>query len=347
MKSLYKKKKFYIPAIIITVLIIFRILLPPILLYQTNKYLSEFSPTYYLHMDDLDISILRGSYTFEEITGKLKGDEKTFLTISIVDVSIAWRQLFKGRIVTDIVAENVDFLFLKDMSKLSPPKKEAVDVKETLFPVKVESVDLKRSQIVFEEYPSLDESDRLKIENINGRITNLTPTQGNQLSNFNLTAALQGATETVFIGSLNLFKTPMLWDVDIELKDFNLATLNPVLKRQLPLTFTKGRLDLYAEAKNKGKVIRGYIKPFIKDIDVVASKENFIGIKHFGIEILTALGNLILRESETKSVATFLDFTYDGAFKMDTSKGISKAIEHGFSRKLTPGIEDKYHMDEK
>ena len=345
MKPIFKKKKFYIPAIIIAVLIVFRILLPQILLYQTNKYLAEFSPTYYLHMEDLDISILRGAYQFEEIKGALKGDEKTFLTITKVDVSMAWRHIFKGKIVTDIVTENVDFLFLKDMSKLSPPKKEAVDVKETLFPVKVESVDLQNARVVFEEYPSLDESSRFKIEKINGRITNLTPTPSDPLSSFNLSAAVQGSSDTVFIGQLNLLKKPMLWDVDVELKNFDMATLNPVLKRKLPLTFTKGKLDLYAEVKNKDKNIQGYIKPFLKDVDVVANKEHFDGIKHFGIEILTAIGNLFLRDSDSKSVATYLDFNYDGNFNVNTSKGISKAIEHGFTQKLNPGIEDKYHIE--
>lgn len=344
-QSFYTQKKFYIPAIIIILLVVFRMLLPQILLTQANKYLANFSPTYSLHMEDLDISIIRGAYQFQEITGKLKGEEKTFLTIKEVDVSIAWREVFRGRIVTDIVTDKVDFLFLKDMSKLKPPSKaEAKDVKETLFPVKVESVDLNRARVVFEEYPSLDDSSRLKIENINGRVTNLTPTEDNQLSEFNLSAALQGKSETVFIGSLNLTKTPMLWDVDVELKDFDISSLNPVLKRNLPLTFTKGRLDLFAEAQNQDKVIKGYVKPFIKDIDVVANKEKFVGIKHFGIEILTALGNLILRDSDTKSVATYLDFNYNGTFNISTGQGISEALEHGFGQKLSPGIEDKYHI---
>jgi hypothetical protein len=344
MKPFVKRKKFYIPAIIILVLIVFRMILPEILLKKTNQYLSEFSPTYYLHMKDLDISILRGAYRFEEVTGKLKGDEKKFLSISTVDVSIAWRELFKGRIVTDIVTENLDFLFLKDMSKLASPKKDAKDIKETLFPVKVESVDLKQARVVFEEYPSLSDASRLKIENINGRVTNLTPSKNNPLSDFNLAASLQGSSEMVFIGGLNLTQTPMSWDVDVELKDFDISTLNAVLKRNLPLTFTKGRLDLYAEAKNDNKIIKGYIKPFIKDVDVVANSESFVGFKHFGIEILTAIGNLFLRESDTKSVATYLDFYYDGKFNVSTGQGISNALEHGFKQKLKPGIEDKYHL---
>lgn len=346
MKPIYKKKKFVIPATIIAVLIVFRMILPSILLHQANKYLSEFSPTYYLHMEDLDISIIRGAYRFEEITGKLKGDEKTFLTIKSVDVSIAWREIFRGRIVTDIVTDNVDFLFLKDMSKLSAPKakEEAKDVKETLFPVSVESLDLRRAQIVFEEYPSLDETSRLKIENINGQITNLTPTEKQQVSAFNLSGSLQGSAPTIFIGELNMFKTPLLWDVDVELKNFDLAKLNPVLIRKLPLTFTKGKLNLYAEAKNDNKIIKGYVKPFISDIDVIANKEHFKGIKHFGIEILTALGNLILRDSDSKTVATYVDFTYNGTLDVNTSQGIKKAIENGWSKKLPEGLENKYHL---
>lgn len=345
MDSIYKKKKFYIPALIIAVLIVFRIILPSILLHQANKYLSEFSPTYYLHMKDMDISIIRGAYRFEEMTGKLKGDDKTFLSIASVDVSIAWREIFRGRIVTDIVTDNLDFLFLKDMSKLSNPKEEAKDVKDTLFPVSVESVDLRRAQIVFEEYPSLDETSRLKIENINGQITNVTPTEKQQISAFNLSGSLQGGAQTVFIGELNMFKKPLKWDVDVEMKNFNLSKLNPVLIRKLPLSFTKGKLDLYAEAKNDNKSIKGYIKPFITDIDVIANKEHFKGIKHFGLEILTALGNLILRDSKNKTVATYVDFTYNGTFNVDTAQGISKAIENGFSKTLPPGLENKYHLD--
>ena len=345
MNPIFKKKKFYIPVILVAVLIVFRMILPSILLHQTNKYLSEFSPTYYLHMEDLDISIIRGAYRFEEVTGKLKGDDKTFLSIKSVDVSIAWREIFRGRIVTDIVTDNLDFLFLKDMSKLSNPKEEAKDVKETLFPVSVESVDLRRAQIVFEEYPSLDETSRLKIENINGQITNVTPTEEQQISAFNLSGSLQGDAQTVFIGELNMFKRPLLWDVDVEMKNFDLSKLNPVLIRKLPLSFTKGKMDLYAEAKNDNKIIKGYVKPFIKDIDVIANKEHFKGIKHFGLEILTALGNLILRDSKNKTVATYVDFTYNGTFNVDTSQGISKAIENGFSKKLPPGLENKYHLD--
>ncbi len=346
-KAFIKQKKFYIPFAIIVLLVVFRMILPQILLHQTNKYLSEFSPTYYLHMDDLDISILRGSYRFEKVYGNLKGDEKRFITIDSVDVSIAWRQIFKGKIVTDIVTDNVDFLFLKDMSKLSVPnaKKEAQDIKNTLFPVKVETVDLRHARVVFEEYPSLDDESRLRIENINGRITNLTSSKEDPYSNFNMTASLQGSSEFVFIGSLNLTQKPVLWDVDVELKDFDLTTLNKVLKRNLPLTFTKGKIDLYAEAKSSDKTIKGYIKPFIRDVDVVKNEERFVSIKHFGIEILTAIGNLILRDSDTKTVATYLDFNYDGKFNIDTGQGISKAIENGFKQKLQPGIENKYHME--
>lgn len=348
-KNFYKRKMFYIPAAIVLALVVFRIFLPQILLHQANKYLSEFSPTYYLHMEDLDISILRGAYQFEEVYGKLKGDEKEFLRVKHVDVSIAWREIFKGKIVTDIVTNDLYFLFLKDMTKLSVPdtKKEAVDVKDTLFPVKVDMVELRNARVVFEEYPALSEEERLRIEKINGKITNITSNAAEPLSDFNLTASLQGSSEFVFIGALDLTQKPMLWDVDVELKDFDISTLNKVLKRNLPLTFTKGRMDLYAEAKKDKKMIKGYIKPFIKDIDVVANKEKFVGLKHFGIEILTALGNLILRDSDTKSVATYLDFNYDGKFNVDTGQGISNALEHGFKQKLSPGIEDRYHMETK
>lgn len=346
----FKKKKITIPLTIFVFLLAVRMVLVPVAHKQLNKFLAEFSPTLYFHMDDLDIHIIRGAYSFEGITGKVKGKKNEFLKIERVDVSMAWREIFKGKVVTDIEVTAPDFSYTKDLNQAfanaSKDKKQANTAKEKLFPVKIERVDIKSGKVTLDDYPSLDEKSKFTVRNIDGRITNLTPEKKFPLSFFNVKASLPGQSDIKTTGHLNTLAKPMEWDVDSELRGFDMTAANTFLKRKVPLTFTKGKLDLYAEAESQKGSVQGYVKPFIKNVDVVKNQENFKGPKHWAIEVVTALGNLILRASDTKSVATKIPFSMDKAgVHVDSGEALSKAIQHGFEEKLSPGIENKYEIE--
>lgn len=346
----YKKKKIMIPLGIFVFLLAVRAVMVPMAHKELNKFLATFSPTLYFHMDDLDIHIIRGAYSFDGITGKVKGQKRDFLKIERVDVSIAWREIFKGRVLTDIEVTAPDFSYtkeLKDAIAKSPEKKEqATSAKDKLFPVKVERVDLNQGVLTLDDYPSIEENKKFQVSNIEGRITNLTADKKFPLSFFNLRATILGNSVVKTTGHLNTIAKPMEWDVDGELQGFDMTAANKFLKRKLPLTFTKGKLDLYAEAESTHGKMEGYVKPFLKNIDVIKSKENFKGPKHWLIEVVTALGNLILRASDTKTVATKIPFSMDkGGFHVDSGEALSKAIQHGFEQQLSPGVEDKYELE--
>lgn len=344
----YQKMKIKIPFAILGFLLVARLILQPLLLKEINKFLATFSPTLEFHVNDLDISFIRGSYSFDEVNGRVKGAGRKFVTIETVDVSVAWRELFKGRVLTDISVEGLDFSLtksLQDALAKTPKKEEAREVKDTLFPVKVERLDVKNSTVTLDDYPSLEEGKKFQLSNIDGRISNLTPREGFPLSFFNLNGTLFGNADIKTSGHLNTLSTPLKWDVDTELRDFDLRSANEFLKSKLPLTFTKGNLDVYAEVKSENGQIEGYVKPFLKNIDVIKGGERFTGPKHWFIEILAALGNLVLRTSDTKSVATRIPFSMDEkGFHIEKGEALSKAIEHGFERKLSPGVEDALEL---
>jgi hypothetical protein len=339
------KKRFIIPAIILVLAIIARMILPEYLLRKTNTFLAEFSPTYSLHIEDFDLDLWRGAYRFEGITGKLKENNSQFIKVKSVDVSIAWRELLNRRILTDITIDKLDLLVIKDMGKLSPPKKEGKDIKETLFPVQVERVSVLNSNLTFMEIPSLDESKRLRLTNLEGAIHNLTPTKHFSNSDFNLKANILNSANLFVEGAISLLRQPLAWDADFEIKNFDLTKLNPYLKKNVPLTFNNGELDLYAEAMSKDGKTQGYIKPFFKKLEVIGKQEEFSGLKHFGAEVLTSLSNAILRDPKTKTVATIVAFNYDGELHLQKGQTLSKALEHGFSRRINPGIDQKYRLD--
>lgn len=346
----YKKKKITIPLGIFVFLLAVRMVMQPIIHKELNKFLANFSPVLFFHIGDLDVQIIRGAYAFDGVTGRVKGQKVDFLKIDKVDVSMAWRELFKGKVVTDIEVHEADFSYtqeLKDaIAKMPKKKDEATTVRDKLFPVKIERVDLKDSKVTLDDYPSLAEDKKLELSKIEGRLTNLTPAEKFPLSFFNLKATILGNSVVKATGHLNTLKKPMQWDVDGELQGFDLTGANKILKRKLPLTFTRGKLDLYAEAQSKDGNIEGYVKPFMKNIDVMRVQEDFKGPKHWFIEIVTAVGNLVLRATDTKTVATRIPFTVDkSGVNVDSGEALDKAIEHGFQQQLSPGVEDKYELE--
>lgn len=347
----YHKKKFTIPLVVFVLLLVARMALVPVAQKELNQFLATFSPTLEFHMNDLDVHVIRGAYSFEGITGKVKGQKKEFLRIEKVDVSMAWREIFKGKIVTDIEVIGPDFSYTKALNKAfadaSKNKKDADTAKEKLFPVKIERVDVKNGNVTLDDYPGLDEKSKFKVTDIEGRITNLTPEKKFPLSFFNVQAKLFGQSLVKTTGHLNSLTKPIAWDVDGELRQFDMTSANKFLKRKVPLTFTKGKLDVYAEAESKKGAVEGYVKPFLENIDVVKTDEKFKGPKHWAIEVVTALGNLILRASDKpKSVATKIPFSMDkSGVHVDSGEALTKAIQHGFEQKLKPGIENKYDLE--
>lgn len=339
-------KKVLVLGIVIAVLIGIRIILPSFVLKKTNQFLADFSPEYLVHIEDLKLHILRGAYSFHHITGTLKDDKKKFLEIDSVDVSLAWRELFKGELVSDIETAGLKFLVIKDIKKLKPPEKDDRDkAKNKLFPLRIARFDLRDSSLTFEGIESLDNKTHFTISDINGRISNLNPENKETTSFFNLTAKIVDPDATFkAAGSVDFNAKPIQWDLDAEVRNFRLKLMNPYFKKHLPLSFTSGTLDLYSEVQSKDGPVIGYVKPFARELDVVANKENFKSAKHFGFEIISALGNLIFREKKTKSVATKVDFTFDKKLNFNMKKTLSKAIEHGFEQQLSPGIEDKLKL---
>lgn len=226
---------------ILVLAIIVRITAPRIILQQTNKFLADFSPVCAGHLDDLNLGIIRGAY-------ELRGFE-------------LW-----------IKGENVERF--KEQAK-----KDTKQATAKIFPVKIERVVVTNSNFEFAEVISLPEAKRWRLTDIQGRASNLTPSENSPRTIATLQGKLFNQAVVRAVSNLNLLKTPPVWDIDLELKDFQLPNANCVLKDKLPLTITKGTFDLYAEAISAPNGIEGYAKPFLKKVDIVADKENFKGFK--------------------------------------------------------------------
>ncbi len=336
---------------ILVLAIIIRITAPRIILQQTNKFLADFSPVYAGHLDDLNLGIIRGAYEIRGFEFWIKGENKErFVRVESIDVSMAWREIFKGRLVTDITLDKIDVVLTKNVLDSfkrfkEQAKKDTKEATAKIFPVKIERVVVTNSIFEFAEVISLPEAKRWRLTDIQGRASNLTPTEKSPRTLATIQGKLFDQAVVRAVANLSLLSTPPAWDVDLELKDFQLPNANGVLKDKLPLTITKGTFDLYAEAISKAGEIEGYAKPFLKKADIVANEENFKGFKHGLIEVSTAAANLIFRSAKDRTVATKVNFSYDtSGIKINAAQALNEAIKNGFKDEIPEGLDEEISL---
>jgi hypothetical protein len=343
----YKKKKFIIPVVILLALVVVRILLQPVLLAQINKKLETFSPEITGHVDGLNLAIIRGAFGLDDISMRLKKTKKPFLKVKDVDVSLAWREIFKGNLMADAVVDGVDFTFderLPAAIKESIPKDDPAEP-EKKPPFRISRLDWKNVTITYPSDKAYTNQGPFRLTNVEGRITNVFADTESPRSFFHTQGKGSGTSTFKAIGSVNLLADPAEWDLDAQMQGFSLVSMNRFLFHKVPLTFTKGSFDLYAEVKSEEGKIRGYVKPFIENLDFMKLHEDFKGPKHWLIELAGAVGNWVFEADRDKTVATKVPFTYDGKnFSVDTSRAVGDVIEHGFDQELSPGVDSNLSM---
>ena len=350
MTSIFKSLWGRILIGIVVLLIAVRIALPIVVLKKLNDYLSGFSPVYSIHINDLRVSLLRMAYSFEDATAIYKKDKSQFFKVESIDVSIAWRELFKGRISTDIAVNGGEFVLTKALLEGSKdpkakPKDSAKDAAGTLFPVRVSLIEIHNSAFDFADLVKLQPASRWRVSEIEGKVFNFTPTPTEPITFLTVQGTLLDSARFKAVGKLKKLDKPLAWKIDTELRQFDLVATNPILMKELPFTFTAGKLDMYSELRSQNGKFEGYVKPFMNHVTVLPKDNKYAGVKHFLFEIVGAVANVILRRSDDKVLATRVAFhEEDGKMKVDTGQAVSKAIKNGFSEPLKPGIEDSLDL---
>lgn len=103
-RKIYSKKRYTIPIIILVLLIAFRLYLPILVRNNINKVLADI-PGYYGQVEDVDISLIRGAYVLNGLyLNKVNAKTQVpFLNFPKSDISIEWKSLFHGKIVSEII----------------------------------------------------------------------------------------------------------------------------------------------------------------------------------------------------------------------------------------------------
>jgi len=277
----FSKKRYTIPLIIIGLLVIIRLLLPTLVKKYVNNVLAGI-PGYYGQVADIDISLLRGAYVIDSLYFNKAdaGSEVPFLIFPKTHISIEWRALFKGRIVSEIVMTDPEFIYVfEDQQKNDAANADVDDWSKALtdlVPLEINHFKILNGKAAFVQLsvnPNID----LNLSQIQLDATNLKNVLSKEKklpSNINATAISIGNGNFKLDGQMNLVKQIPDVDVSFSLENAEATALNNFTKHYAGIDFTKGNFNVYSEIAIADGYLTGYMKPLLKNSELVDAKQD-------------------------------------------------------------------------
>lgn len=347
---LREHKKLIIFGIILAILVVLYMVFETIALKVANQKAKEVNPEFSAHMEDLDLSLLKGGIVLENVKAKLKQNDRQFLDVDEVMVDLSWKQLLKGNIQFDVTVKDFHLFFDKDITDAVArlPKEEEKEKKA--LPFRIASVTVRNSEVTALGYPGPYEQKNLTVNNIYAYAENISGKEGSPLGRYDVNATLTGDEKITASGHFDISAEPVQWDTNVKFLGFNLGSMNETLRKQIPVSFKGGYLDLYSEAKTSGAEIAGYVKPFLREVKYLGNNKDFKGADHFLVETVGTFANWLLENNKKDSVATRVHFVArDGVTSVSTGEAIADVIKHGLleTELVKPGLENSYNLYQK
>jgi hypothetical protein len=296
---------------IILLLIIFRLALPSIVKSYVNKKLNQL-PGYTGHVDDIDIHLIRGAYAIEglELRKKIDPPKYPFLQIQHIDLSVEWKYLFKGSLVGEVEMDRPVINILASTADLSkePSRASWTETVEALMPMTINRLVVRNGRFAYLDF-SRKPDVNLYIDGMNLTALNLANVEakGTPLpSSVALTGTSIGNGHLKANMKLNALKQIPDFNLNMQLTGTKLTSLNGFIKAYGKFDVERGGLDLYSELELNNGQLKGYAKPFFKNIKVLNWKKDKKegGILSAAKEAVIGLFVKVVENPKTKKVAT-------------------------------------------
>jgi hypothetical protein len=263
-------------VILVVALVAARLALPGYVLKYVNNKLDEL-PEYDGHVVDVDIHLIRGAYTIKGVNIEKTTANKPpepFVAAESIDLSVDWSELFHGAIVGEIYFHHSKLNFIK--AKSAEQSQTSIDkswtkVVQDLFPFRINRFVIQESQIHYKE-PDAKPPIDLMITNFMAVATNLTNSREIVTK---LPAALKARGQTIGGGDIalalkfNPLEAEPTFDLNLALTNVDMLALNPFLEAYARFNVKRGTFDVITEIYGDDGRFEGYVKPLMKDLDIV------------------------------------------------------------------------------
>jgi hypothetical protein len=297
---------------LVVLLVIARLLLPYFVLRYVNKTLADMG-AYTGHVDDIDIQLIRGAYQLDElrirkINGKLK---EPFLYIPKTDLSVEWKSLFKGKLVSEVECYKPEINFAFSENEASSQTGAEVDwtaYLKKLLPISINRFAVIDGKVELTSLVTQPRAD-LSLQNFQGEIRNIRNVEdkANKLpSPVVASGDVPGYGGTMnFSANMNLLKITPDFDYNMRFTDMQLVKLNTLARHYANLDFERGTVSVYSEMAMYDGKLNGYLKPLTKGMKIFKLNEHEgRSVGKFFTELIVQGGTAILKNQKKDQVAT-------------------------------------------
>lgn len=264
---------------IITACIVARLAMPYIVKQYVNKTLAALDG-YRGEIDDIDINLYRGAYQIKTLRINKTGPRTSlpFVNIPEVDLSIAWRHLLKGHLVSDIVVNRPEINFVDsedDRKDQAGKSANWVNTLKALFPVTISSLTVRDGKISFKN-PSASPKIDISIENIEVDARNFTNVAQKSEGLFARVTSSGKITPQANI-EVKLDIDPLAqkptFNLDAKIGNLDLKNYNDFLRHYLSIDVKKGLAVIVCEIAAKDGSIEGYVKPLFRELNILSASD--------------------------------------------------------------------------
>lgn len=269
-----RRRVLIVVSVLLVLLVAARVALPYVLRQAINQRL-EAIPDYTGSVDQVGVSLWRGAYTLHGLViSKRYGTVKEpFFRADAIDFSLAWRDLFRGRFVSDIVLERPMLTFVaaksEDASQLTTDHRWQ-DVISDIFPIDITFLKITEGQVRYineDIEPKVD----VRIAHLMAVATGLRNRTSADEPEFPARITAQG--ETIGGGLLKLVTQlePLAEQphflLKFEVESVSMPALNDFLLAYAGVDVRAGIFNGYVEMVARDGSFSGYFKPFFEEVD--------------------------------------------------------------------------------
>jgi hypothetical protein len=221
------------------------------------------------------VALIRGAYTLkttklEKLGGKIP---VPFFSADIIDLSIEWAALLHGAIDGKIRVERPILNFVKGPTEATSQTgvdSSWTDVVSKLMPLKINRLEIDDGEIHYRDFYSNPKVDVFtkKVHILAENLSNAKHVKEVLPSTAEATAAVYGGEARLHM-KLNALSNIPVFEAKAELTSLDITNLNNFLQAYAKFDVKQGNISIYMEAATKDNVIKGYVKPIIKDLRVV------------------------------------------------------------------------------
>lgn len=308
---------------------------------------------------DIDLHIWRGAYEIKGIkifktTGKTA---MPFVAVDSVDISVDWDALLNGAIVgeLDLYRPVLNFMAEKKKESAAEDQKEKREAKKAaqgesswqaqvkeLVPLDINRIGIHDGEIHFRD-PHADPKVNMYVHRFRGELTNLTNSDElnkDMVATASFKGRALGSGDLTLDAKVDPYQKSPTFELTAQLRDLEVKQLNDFLKAYANVDAEKGRISVFTEVSAARGRFKGYVKPLIRDIDLLKWKDEEEGALGKLWEGLVGAGAALFENQKQDQIATKIPFSGKvESPSADIGETVLYVLKNAFIRALQFGLD--------